>query len=149
MALSIQQQLRRLGIAVTLRTYSPVQYAAPAASGGPLFGGTFQIALLQILSGIDPSTEYFFGCAELPPRGFNLTRYCNPRIQAALDADAQTYDPAARRRYSEVVQREVARDVPFVPLWRRRSIAVFPSWLHGIDPSPTSAYWNVWEWSSR
>jgi peptide/nickel transport system substrate-binding protein len=147
-AIVMQQELRPLGIALTLRKYTPVQFAAPADSGGPLFGGTFQIAFLQILSGIDPSTGYFFGCDQFPPRGFNLTRYCNARIQAALDADAQTYDPAARRRYSEIVQQEVAREVPFVPLWRRRSISVYPSWLRGIDPSPTTAYWNVWEWKS-
>lgn len=147
-ALMMQQDLRPLGIVLTLRKYSPVQFAAPADSGGPLFGGNFQIAFLQILSGIDPSTEYFFGCNQVPPRGFNLTRYCNARIQAALDADAKTYDVAARRRYSRIVQQEVARAVPFVPLWRRRSISVFPSWLHGIAPSPTTAYWNVWEWKS-
>ncbi|HLI95159.1 MAG TPA: peptide ABC transporter substrate-binding protein [Candidatus Baltobacteraceae bacterium] len=145
-ALMVQQQLRPFGIAVTLRKYSPVQYAAPAQNGGPLFGGNFQMAFLQILSGIDPSTEYFFGCDQVPPRGFNLSRYCDPQIQRALDADEQTYDPATRRRYSEIVQRVMAQELPWVPLWRRRSISVYPAWLHGVNPSPTTPYWNVWEW---
>ncbi len=145
-ALTLQEQLRPFGIAVMLRTYSPIQFNAPGESGGPLFGGNFQMAFLQILSGIDPSTEYFFGCDQLPPRGFNLSRYCDPQIQRALDADEQTYDPAARRRYSEIVQRVMAQELPFVPLWRRRSISVYPAWLHGVNPSPTTAYWNVWEW---
>lgn len=145
-ALIIQQQLRQIGVGMTLRSYTPVQYAAPAQSGGPLFGGKFQLTLVQILSGIDPSTEYFFGCDQMPPRGFNLSRYCDSRLQAALDAGERTYDPRATRKYSEIVQARTASAVTFVPLWRRLSISVYPSWLHGVNPSPTTAYWNVWEW---
>lgn len=145
-ALMMQQQLRQIGVNMTLKTYSPAQFVAPAQNGGPLFGGTFQMAFVKILSGIDPDTAYFFGCDQIPPKGFNLTRFCDPRLQAALDADARTYDPAARRKYSRIVQQRTADAVTFVPLWRRLSISVYPSWLHGVNPSPTTAYWNVWEW---
>ncbi len=145
-AVMLQQDLRQAGITLDVRRYSSVEFAAPASSGGPLFGGKFQVALLQILNGIDPNDAWFFGCDQIPPAGFNLTRFCDPVIERADAADAKTYDPAARRRLLAIVQREVARNVPFMPLWQRRSISISPDWLHNVSPSPLSSYWNIQMW---
>ncbi len=144
--LMLQQELRPLGITVTLRKFSPIQFAAPAESGGPLFAGNFQIAFVPILTGIDPSNLAFFGCDQIAPRGFNLSRFCDATIEQAYQSDAQTYDPRSRRHYVDIVQQRLAQTLPFVPLWRRRSVSVYPSWLRGIMPSPVSAYWNVAAW---
>ncbi len=144
--LDFQQSLRGLGIGVTLHKYTPIQLAAPAESGGPLFGGRFQIAFVKILTGVDPGNLAFFGCDQIAPRGFNLSRFCDAQIQRAYEADAQTYDPRERMRDIALVQRRLAETLPFVPLWRRHAIAVYPSWLRGVRPSPVSAYWNVSDW---
>ncbi|MBV9272183.1 MAG: hypothetical protein JO165_13900, partial [Candidatus Eremiobacteraeota bacterium] len=145
-ALMMQQELRQVGVELSLRKYTLAQFLAPADSGGPIFGSKYQIAFVQILTGVDPNTGFFFDCNQMPPAGFNLTRYCNANIQAALEADVRTYDPELRRRESVIVQQQVASAVPFVPLWQRHAISVYPSWLHGVDPSPTTAYWNIGEW---
>lgn len=146
---ALQQELRPLGINVVLRQYTPVEYMAPAESGGPIFGGHFQLAFLQFLTGTDPNQLAIFGCSEVAPRGFNLTRFCDPAIENAFQADAQNYDHAARLRYLSIVQQQLAQTLPFVPLWHRRAISVYPQWLNGVNPSPISPYWNIASWSIR
>jgi peptide/nickel transport system substrate-binding protein len=145
--LALQQELRPLGITVVLRTYTPVEFMAPAGSGGPVFGGRFQMAFLQFLTGTDPNGLAYFGCSEVAPQGFNLSRFCDPVIERAFQADAQTYDRAARLRYLAVAQRRFVRMLPFVPLWHRRAISVYPQWLSGVRPSPITPYWNIGSWS--
>ena len=89
------------------------------------------------------------GCDQIPPQGFNISRFCDPVVEKAYQADAQTYDRAARLRYLEIVQRRLAQTLPFVPIWRRHAISVYPQWLTGVMPSPISPYWNVADWNVR
>ena len=112
-----------------------------------MFGGRFQMAFVQFLTGTDPNGLAYFGCEEVSPRGFNLSRFCDPVVQRAFLADSQTYDRPARLRYLSIVQHRLAEMLPFVPLWRRRAISVYPQWLRGVNPSPITAYWNVGTWS--
>jgi peptide/nickel transport system substrate-binding protein len=145
--LAMQQDLRSLGISVILRKYTPVQFMAPAQSGGPMFGGRFQMAFVQILTGIDPNGLALFGCDQLAPNGFNISRYCDPVIEQAYQADSRSYDRAQRLRYLAIVQRRLAQTLPFLPIWHRRAISVYPQWLSGVDPSPISPYWNIADWN--
>ena len=147
--LAVQQALRPMGINVVLRKYTPVQFIAPAANGGPMFGGRFDVAFLQFLTGTDPNGLAYFGCNEVAPRGFNLSRFCDPAVERAFQADSQTYDRAGRMRLLATVQRRLAEMVPIVPLWRRRAISVYPRWLHGVNPSPITPYWNIASWKTR
>ncbi len=145
-AVQVQQALRALGIAVTIRSYSPTLFLAPAADGGPIFAGRFQAAFTEILTSADPDTQWYLGCAQAAPRGFNVSRFCDAITERAEAAGVANYDPAVRRKYAAIVQRRVAQLVPYVPLWQRRSIFVLPKSLQGFRPSPESPYWNVAQW---
>jgi ABC-type transport system substrate-binding protein len=146
-AVLLQARLARAGVALTLRPYPEQVYGAPASAGGPILGGTFQLVLLQLLTAIDPSTEYFLGCHQFPPLGANYTRYCNSAVDGANAASLRTYDRAARAAYSAAVQRIVARDLPFVPLWQQASAAAYPDDLEGVHPSAFFIFGNVSKWS--
>ncbi len=148
-ALLVQQQLRRIGVTVNIHAYTAQQYSAPAAEGGPLFGGKFALAILELLSPNDPDTSWFLGCDQFPPKGFNLARFCDPAIDAANVRGLQSYDPKVRSRYAAIVQRRVATDLPFVPLWQQSGIMALPNTLRGVNPSPLSAFWNVGSWRLR
>jgi peptide/nickel transport system substrate-binding protein len=145
-AVLLQAQLQRAGVELVLRPYTEQEYGAPASAGGPLFGGRFQIALLQLLIAIDPSTEYLFGCDRGTPNGFNITRYCNPAVDRANAASLQTYDPKERALQSAVVQREVARDLPLVPVWRQANTAAYPADLSGVDPDAVFVFGSAAKW---
>jgi peptide/nickel transport system substrate-binding protein len=145
-AVLLQARLQRAGVTLTLRPYPQQVYGAPASAGGPILGGRFQIVLLQLLAAIDPSTEYFLGCDQFPPRGANYTRYCNAAIDRANAASLRTYDPKERASDSAVVQRIVARDLPFVPLWQQANTAAYPSDLEGFRPGAFLVLGDVGKW---
>jgi len=148
-AVLLQAELRRAGVSLVLRPYPEQLYAAPADAGGPLFGGRFQLALLQILIPLDPATNYFLGCDQVPPKGFNLTRYCNGTVDRANAASLRTYDPRKRAVDSAIVQREVARNLPFLPVWQQANAAAWPDDLAGPDPSAFLILGNVARWRYR
>jgi peptide/nickel transport system substrate-binding protein len=145
--LLIQSDLRRVGIDLMLRPYQVDLYVAPASAGGPLFGGKFQLALLDVEMPTDPAMDWLFDCDQFPPNGFNLSRFCDATTNAANAASIATYDSAARARDSVIVQQRVATELPLIPLWEHRLVAVYEPSLHGIDPSPVSPLWNVGTWS--
>ena len=142
----IQESLRSAGVLVELRRYSKPLFVAPGSMGGPLFGGRYQLALYGALRGVDPDDSWALGCDQMPPNGFNVMRFCDPQIDRADAQDVATYDMAARKRIMRVVQKRVAAELPLLLLWQRRSVAVYPSWLHGVAPSPLSPVWNVGSW---
>jgi peptide/nickel transport system substrate-binding protein len=144
--LLIQSDLRRVGIQMTLRPYQVDVYVAPAAAGGPLFAGKFQLATLDVEMPTDPATDWLFGCDQFPPNGFNLSRFCDAQTNLANTASIATYDNAARAHYSAIVQQRVATQLPLIPLWEHRIAAVHIPSLHGVDPSPDSVLWNVGSW---
>ena len=145
-AVLLQAALRGAGVALTLRPYPAQVYGAPASAGGPLYGGKFQMTLLQLLIALDPSTQYFLGCGRLPPKGGNLTRYCSAAVERANAASLRTYDPKERSKYSAAVQRQVARDLPFVPVWQQTNAAAYPANLTGVYPSAFFIFGNVARW---
>lgn len=145
-AVLLQARLQRVGIALSLRPFSEQEYAAPASAGGPLFGGKFQMTLLQLLVALDPSTQYLFGCSQVPPAGTNFTRYCNAGVDRANAASLHTYDPKQRAVDSAIVQRQVARDLPMVPLWQQANAAAYPDNLQGVHPSALFVFGDAARW---
>lgn len=142
----LQAQLARAGIALALRPYTAQVYAAPASAGGPIYGGKFQMVLLELLIALDPSTEYLFGCSQMPPAGANFMRYCSQAVDRANAASLMTYDAKQRAADSAAVQRQVARDLPFVTLWQQTNSAAYPADLRGVEPSAFYVFGNAAKW---
>jgi peptide/nickel transport system substrate-binding protein len=145
--LLLQDQLRAGGVDLQLRGYNPTQFRAPASSGGPIFGGKYQIGFLEIYTQSDPDTEWYLGCSQIPPHGFNISAYCDAQTERAEAAGTATYDPAQRRRFASAVQRRIAQELPSIPLWQQNAVYVVPSVLRGFRPSLQSATWNVASWT--
>ena len=146
-AVQTQAQLGAAGIGVTLRSFSPELFRAPASAGGPLFGGNFQLAFFEIFTTGDADSSWYLGCGAIPPSGFNVSRFCDPLAQRAQEALLRSYDPHVQQRSSSIVQRRVGELEPFVSLWSQNAIYVTPRGLRGFRPSATSPYWNAWEWA--
>ncbi len=147
LGLLMQQQLRAAGVELALRSYNPTQFRAPAGQGGPLYGGKFQLAFLEIYTPADPDTSWYFGCSEVAPNGFNTSRYCDPATDRAAEAGTMTYDPALRRHYASLVQRRVAAALPSIPLWQQNAVYVVPVSLRNFRPAAESPVWNVGRWT--
>ncbi len=133
----------RSGVAVQTRSYSSNQYFAPASSGGILSLGKFDGALLSLPGGplADESMDY--GCDAVPPRGFNQMRYCNPALDAAMNAYVASYDARKRSHLAKRIQAMIDDDAPAVVLYQRAFVYAAVSAVSGFVPSTFGPFDNV------
>ncbi len=143
----VQSALRAIGIDVTIKTYPQATLFEAAASGGIVQGGKFDITLAPWYAGIDPDDSSQFLCANVPPNGYNTSRYCNPEMEAAQAGALTHYDQALRAVAYGRVQRLLARDVPYVFLWWKRQMEPISVDFKGFAPNASTESWNAWEWS--
>jgi peptide/nickel transport system substrate-binding protein len=133
----IQDQLRRAGVALDIRTYEFATLYADVLSGN------FQMYTLQWVGGAvaDPDMlRRVFHSAQVPPAGFNRGFYSNPRVDALLDAAGNALDHEKRLALFAEAQQLIASDVPYVSLWHRRNVAVAQRTLTGIHLAPIADF---------
>jgi peptide/nickel transport system substrate-binding protein len=108
-----QEQLRRAGIATTLKPYAAALFNAP---NGPLRSGHFTLAATWWIGGADPEQSVIFACSQRGPDGNNSMNYCNLRFDALFEDQAVTDNPLRRRRDFIAMQRIVRADAPAIPI---------------------------------
>jgi peptide/nickel transport system substrate-binding protein len=113
----IVQMLRDVGIDTNYKTFSPGLYYQPAAQGGPLMNGDFDLGDVGFRGGSDPTNAYIYSCATRSPSGFNSSRYCNPEMDALIAAVQTEYDAAKRNRIVAKIEDLAATDVPYAFLY--------------------------------
>jgi peptide/nickel transport system substrate-binding protein len=147
-AVVLQQQFARAGVRVDLKSFVYSQFYALASDGGTVASGRYDLALINYSTNVDPDQEWLLACRERAPNGYNWSRYCNPRVDELLAASATAFDRARRIAILQQMQRLIARDVPFLPLWQAREIDVTPLWLHGFGPNGDLSFESARDWAA-
>ena len=145
MAVLIQSSLRSAGIELSLKTY-PYRtiFAAP---GGPIYGGSYDIAMYADTLNWDPDVYNFVACDRWYPNGQNIFRYCDPALDALERAGLSTNDDKARAAVYRRASRLIWANAPYVALYNARRLVVRSADLSGYRPNPTSTpWWNAWQW---
>lgn len=145
----VQENLHNVGIAVTIKSIPSTLMYAPAAAGGVMATGHFQLAYdAWWTQGPDPEDTWNFACDQMPPNGQNFSRWCDPAANAAMYAADATYDQAKRKADYAIVQQALVSELPVFTLWQVRMPDAYNSHLHGVKPSPFgSEFWNAWSWT--
>jgi len=147
LAVLVQSMLKNVGIDAEIKLYPlDVLYAA-AGMGGIMHGGKFDLITAPWYSGIDPDNSSQFMCQNIPPNGYNDSRYCTPEMQREQEAALTSYDRAGRRRAYFRIEELLARDNPAVFLWWQRQQEPISVDFKGFAPNPTVESWNAWQWS--
>jgi peptide/nickel transport system substrate-binding protein len=134
-AAAIQQDLRRVGIALDVRSY---EFATLYSD---VLRGNFQLFTLQWVGVSDPDMlRRVFHSGQMPPAGFNRGFYSHPAVDRLIDAATQSTDDAARRELYAEAQRVIARDVPYISLWYRTNVAVSQPDIRGVRLTPTARF---------
>ncbi len=142
----VQRELHDRGIDITLKSVSNAQLFLPAADGGLLAKGAFDLAYVPWPMGADPDDRFLLGCQGASK---NYMRYCDRRVDA-LETTAAADPVVARRRDAyRAIDRIVARDVPIVYLFGPRYLYAVRKHLHGFAPNAFSPTWNAYDWSVR
>jgi peptide/nickel transport system substrate-binding protein len=142
----IASMLKEAGIETELKGYTTsLLYGPPGA--GILADGKFDAGLQTWYAGSDPDDSTQLLCDQVPPKGFNWTRYCNPAMDAAQRIALSRYDRPTRKRAYATIEQLLAQDAPFVYLWWPRLIESVNTDLKNFRPNGIVESWNAWEWS--
>lgn len=146
-AVQIQAMLHDIGVQVEVKTYPGDLLYAPAASGGIVHGGNFDIALWPWYAGIDPDNSSQFSCANMPPHGYNDARYCSPQMEALQNVALTRYEQPVRADAYRRIEALLARDNPILFFWWQRQQEAVSDGFKNFEPNPAVESWNAWQWS--
>lgn len=139
LAAILRDDYGKIGVAVTIHAYASPEFFAPYSEGGILQVGRFDAALLSQSAGpVYANVNGLFTCDSIPPRGFNLARYCNPRVDALNDRYLHSYDPQVQDRMAAEFQRIIDADAPVIMIYERAFLAVYDKRLTGYHPNSFS-----------
>jgi peptide/nickel transport system substrate-binding protein len=131
----IQQDLRRIGIDVEIRSY---EFATLYAD---VLRGNFQLFTLQWVGVTDPDIlRRVFHSSQMPPTGFNRGYFADPEVDRLIDAATRRTDDEGRRRLYGEAQRRIAEAVPYVSLWYKANFAAYHASIRGIRLSPIADF---------
>jgi ABC-type transport system substrate-binding protein len=116
------------------------------APNGPLYGGSFDLALSGGSLNSDPDLYDLLACDRWYPRGQNIYRFCDPRLDALERAGLQTDNPSQRAVIYRRASRLIWSEVPYVPLYGSRALIVHSSDLRDYSINPAGGWWNAWQW---
>lgn len=123
----VQQQLRKVGIGVTLRVLTIAEYQQAQHSGDyDLAWGNGTRADPDILR------------TAFSSKLLNLSRLHDPQLQQLLDAQASAADPAKRAGFVAAAQRRVLEQAYQIPVFEMTSVYALSPGLHGVTLGSSS-----------
>ena len=125
----IQEDLRRVGIDLDLRSYEFATFFADVLKGNfQMFSLTWTGASL-----VDPDIlRRVFHSDQTPPSGFNRGYYRNADVDRLLDRATQSTNEDERARAYREAQKLIAEDAPYIPIWNRTNVVVAQRSLDGL-----------------
>jgi len=120
---------------------------------GTLFGSKlpahdFDLAMFTQLVSVDPHYNVSnFTCGNAA----NYTEYCNRTVTRWLGQSDRELNDAKRLALITKVGKQVANDVPMIPLFQRPTYFVYKTSISGLVDNPTSQgpSWNAERWSKK
>jgi peptide/nickel transport system substrate-binding protein len=146
-AVGIQAQwmLRAIGVEIVLKPVQPNVLFAPASMKGVLLAGRFDLNYGGLTGYDDPDDSRSFSCATVAPRGYNVSRWCNSRYEAANRVALGHYDRATRKRAYAQIERILLEDVPVIFLWWPYEVQLMSVDVDGVvSPHGDLAQPNKW-----
>ncbi len=99
--------------------------------------GDFQLFSLAWVSIRDPDIyRWILHSSMWPPAGANRGRYANPQVDSWLDQAKHSESREERKRLYARVQKQMMKDMVYIPLWYEPVIAVSGPRLKGFRPAP-------------
>jgi len=139
-----QSAMKQIGVAVTLKSYEYALFYAQKEQGGILNTGNYDIAIAGWVWGVDPDDATLWMCDQIPPQGYNVSRFCDPRVDAQERVALTSYDEKTRRQAYWNIQALLDEEMPAIPL----------SWVDVLyatrdnvkDFAPGETFYGSWNW---
>lgn len=143
-ALLMQESLRGAGIDLAIKAYP---YNTIFALDGPIYKGTYDMAIYSTTLTWDPNVYFYVGCDRWYPKGENTYGYCNPQLDELERAGLRTDDLAQRTAIYKKASRIIWDTLPYLPLYELRRPFVHSADVRGVADNPSATpWWNAWQW---
>jgi peptide/nickel transport system substrate-binding protein len=132
---AIQDQWKKVGVDLEVR---PLESATLFAD---LAKGNFQLSY-SIWVGANNDPDVFslvFSSDRFPPNGANRGHYKNAQVDELISEIRRESDREKRRRLCSELQKIVAQDLPYIPLWYVDVVSVHQPWLE-VELTPTGDF---------
>jgi peptide/nickel transport system substrate-binding protein len=139
-ATEVQQELRAVGIGVTIKSISNAQLFYPVT--GTLASGNYDLAYVPWTMGADPDDSSVLGC-RAPS---NYMRFCDKQVDALEREALETISQSRRKALYGRIERIVADRVPILYLFNARYIYAYRTRLRGFAPNAFLPTWNAYAW---
>jgi len=136
LATVFQQQLKEVGIQMTIQTNEPATFSADIEKGN------FQTYSRRWIGGNnDPDIfNLIFHSKRMPPEGSNRGFYVNTRVDELIRLGEIETDMEKRKVAYQEIQRIVAEELPYVSLFYINNVAVFSKRIQGMTLYPSGEY---------
>ena len=136
LATVFQQQLKEVGIQMTLQTNEPATFSSDIEKGN------FQTYARRWIGGNnDPDIfNLIFHSRMTPPNGANRGFYVNSRVDALIAIGQLETDAEKRKTAYQEIQKIVAEELPYVSLFYVNNVAVFNNRIQGMTLYPSGEY---------
>jgi peptide/nickel transport system substrate-binding protein len=145
----VQSQLGEIGVEIAIRN-EPARVFFGQTVTRRRFTGLAMFAWLSSPENVPRTTLH---CEQIPSEengwgGQNYTGYCDPEMDALIDAIEVELDRDKRAEMWAELQRLYATELPALPLYWRAQAFVLPPWLEGVRPTGHQGTTTLWveEW---
>jgi peptide/nickel transport system substrate-binding protein len=150
----IQRNLMEIGIKLDIQNYPGGTFFGPFLSDGqasPPTGavaGRYDIAEFAETFSYDPDDSWMLSCDQIPPKGFNVTFYCNHTLDALYQQELATVDPGVRQQVFRLqIHAIYLIEFPFITLYSMTDPSLVHKGTHNYQISPIEGGTiNIWEW---
>jgi peptide/nickel transport system substrate-binding protein len=131
----IQESLRKVGVAIEIRSYEWGTFF------GDIRAGNFQLYALTWVGVTDPDIfHYVLHSQSIPPAGANRGHYVSPRLDTLLEQGRRATTLEQRRALYSEAQAIIAAELPYIPLWHDTNVAVLRTLFTGYSLTPAGDY---------
>ena len=140
--LILQQDFKAIGIKIDIQNYPASTLIATVPQG------KYDLLEFEASFAYDGDDSLLFACNQLPPNGFNISFYCNHRLDALFIEEQQTADPTRRQQLFDQIHQIYLTDFPFITLFSPVDLAMHKKLAHNYMPGPEGAAEDnmVWLW---
>jgi peptide/nickel transport system substrate-binding protein len=139
---AIQQGLKRAGITVTIKPYDSDTLTEVTTGPKGDYDLTVSSWLPDFPSAIG-NIQPLFASSEIGNGGYNMSRYSNPKVDAAIAAATGEPDPAKAAAQWGALDKQILADSPLVPLIYARNAFLHGSKVQNFYLPPYPPYPNT------
>ena len=143
---AIQAMLKDVGIEARVQV---LEWATvfQQVRGNPLNHHLFTLGWVTSNADADYSLYALFHSKQVPPTGWNTSRYVNPRVDALVEQARRSLNQSEREKLYGEVQDILAKEMVWIPVYTTKEIVVSRAGVKGFTMHPVEynlALWKTW-----